>query len=340
LDGRRRGEASSYFPTCNQSGAKKAIAAMKTMFADFNAMTEGGHVSLSTRGSQEDIQRSSAQPGDWVWLSDGELVVGAQIAIDDRYGLVGVPDWDTLVHLDDDDLSYELVSTQLSHLLTKEPHSIEDEPEVFRLLTQLEWVTPSHLENGTPGMLAFRRALSLRQTDKLGLALLEMEEARRECPDNHDLVAVYLELLRRENLPSAVAEAQAFARSPVLPSVILSACINILAAQAEQIPDDQFPSMAERVFGLCQRFDQAPDLASAGDSLIALSHFNRGMVHLRAGRVSQARQAFEMAQRIYPVGPMFDQIARLETYDSHARKVASSVRSIAERWEPSATAAA
>jgi Tetratricopeptide repeat len=313
---------------------------MKTMFADFNAMTEAGHVSLSTRGSQEDIERCGSRPGDWAWLSDGELILGAQIAIDDRYGLVGVPDWDTLVHLDGDDLSYDTVSAQLNHILTREPHSIDDEPEVFQLVTQLEWLMPNHIKNGTPGMLAFRRALSLRQMDKLGLAILEMEEARRECPDNHDLVAVYLELIRREDLPSAVAEAEALSRALVLPAVILSACINILAAQAEQTSDDQFQSMAERVFALCQRFDQAPDLASAGDSLIALSHFNRGMVHLRAGRISQARRAFETAQRIYPVGPMFDQIAQLQTYDQHARKIASRVRAIAERWEPSTTAAA
>jgi hypothetical protein len=313
---------------------------MKTIFADFNATTEAGHVSLSTRGSQEDVDLAGAQPGDWIWLSDGELILGAQIAIDDRYGLVGVPDWDTLVHLDGDDLSYETVSAQLALLLTKEPHSVDDEPEVFRLVTQLECVMPNHVNNGAPGMLAFRRALSLRQMGKLGLALWEMEEARRACPENHDLVAVYLDLLRREDLPSAVAEAESLTEVLELPAVILSACINILAARAEQTPDDEFPLMANQVFGLCERFDRAPDLADAGASLIALSHFNRGMVHLRAGRISQARQAFETAQRIYPVGPMFDQIARLQTYDQNARKVASIVRSIAEQWEPSTIAAA
>ena len=75
---------------------------MKTIFADFNAMTEGGHVSLTTVGSQEDIAHAGLRPGDWAWLSDGELIVGAQLAIDDRHGLVGVADWDTLVHLDDE----------------------------------------------------------------------------------------------------------------------------------------------------------------------------------------------------------------------------------------------
>ena len=75
---------------------------MKTIFADFNAMTEAGHVRLRLRGSQEDIAHAELRPGDWAWLSDGEVIVGAQLAIDDRYGLVGVLDWDTLVHLDDE----------------------------------------------------------------------------------------------------------------------------------------------------------------------------------------------------------------------------------------------
>ena len=75
---------------------------MKTIYADYNATTEAGYVCLTTRGSQEDILRLSLRPGDWVWLSDTEIVVGAQLAIDDRYGLVGVPDWDTLAHLDDE----------------------------------------------------------------------------------------------------------------------------------------------------------------------------------------------------------------------------------------------
>jgi hypothetical protein len=69
---------------------------MKTISADYNAMTEAGHVRLTLPCSQEDILKLGLQTGDWAWLSDSEVMVGAQLAIDDRYGLVGVPDWDTL----------------------------------------------------------------------------------------------------------------------------------------------------------------------------------------------------------------------------------------------------
>ena len=50
----------------------------------------------------QEIERTGARPGDWAWLSDGEVIVGAQLAVGDRNGMVGVPDCDTLVHLDEE----------------------------------------------------------------------------------------------------------------------------------------------------------------------------------------------------------------------------------------------
>jgi len=314
---------------------------MKTIFADYNAATESGDLCLNFKLSQEGIATSQLGLGDWAWLSDSEVIVGAQLAIDDRYGLVGVPDWDTIVHLDDEGADdFDRVRDELNPLVTREPPSMEDEPRIFQLLTQLEYVAPPHIRDASPGMLAFRRALALRNMGKLGLALLEMEDARRARPEDPEIVFVYLDLLRLEDLPSAVAEAESITGSPGVPALVLSACINILATQAEQMPEDQFESIAERVFALGRRFDQAPDRDQAGESLEALSYFNRGMVHLRASRISQARQAFERAQQIYPVGPMLDQIARLQTYDQHAREVARSVREIAARRVPTTTVAA
>jgi len=314
---------------------------MKTIAADFNAMTEAGHVCLTTRGSQEDIAHAGLRPGDWAWLSDGELIVGAQLAIDDRYGLVGVLDWDTLVHLDDEGAGdFNRVRAELNPLLTKEPPSDEDEPRIFQLLTQMEHAAPPNFGDASGGFFHFRRALALRNMRKLRLALLEMTEARRARPDDPQFVFVYLDLLRLEDLPSAVAEAETIAESPRVPALVLTACINILATRAEQMPDDRFESIAERVLALCRRFDQAPDLDQAGLSLKALSYFNRGFVLLRAGRISPARQAFESAQQIYPAGPMLDGVAGLQTYDRHAREVARNVRGIAERWVPTSTVAA
>ena len=154
---------------------------MKTISADFNAMTEAGHVRLTLPCSQEDIVKLGLRPGDWAWLSDTEVMVGAQLAIDDRYGLVGVPDWDTLVHLDDEGADdVDRIKAELTPLLAKEPLSSEDEPRILELLTQLEHASPPHFNGASPEFLAFRRALALRQMGKLGLAC--RDERRSTSP--------------------------------------------------------------------------------------------------------------------------------------------------------------
>jgi hypothetical protein len=61
---------------------------------------------------------------------------------------------------------------------------------------------------------------------------------------------------------------------------------------------------------------------------VALSYFNRGLIFLRGGKISRARQAFENAQRYFPVGPIFDEVTGLQTYDRHARELADRVRAV------------
>ena len=64
---------------------------MKTVFADFNAMTELEYVRLNCKGSQDDLQSAAARVGDWVWLSDGELVVGGNLPPTTATGWSGSP---------------------------------------------------------------------------------------------------------------------------------------------------------------------------------------------------------------------------------------------------------
>ena len=73
---------------------------MKTIYADFNALTADEHISLETQGSRDDMRGLGVEVGDRVWLSDGELVVGSRVVLDPDQGIVGVPEWETLVHLD------------------------------------------------------------------------------------------------------------------------------------------------------------------------------------------------------------------------------------------------
>src|SRR4051812_4404625 len=112
---------------------------MKTIFADYNAITESGDLRLNFPSSQEDLRAAGVQPEDWAWLSDGEVIVGARIVVDPRYGHVGIPDWQTLVHLDDEDAAdFQPLWSKLQTLLRHPGRSAEDEAEVFRLLTIVE----------------------------------------------------------------------------------------------------------------------------------------------------------------------------------------------------------
>jgi hypothetical protein len=73
---------------------------MMTIYADFNALTEDRSICLTTVGSRADIQEHGVRPGDRVMLSDGELQVEALVAEDARYGLVGIPSWETMIDLE------------------------------------------------------------------------------------------------------------------------------------------------------------------------------------------------------------------------------------------------
>ena len=212
---------------------------------------------LATRGSQEDIERSGARPGDWVWLSDSEVIVGAQLAIDDRYGLVGVPDWDTIVHLDEEGAEdFDRVRDELKPLVTKDPPSMEDEPRILQLLTQLEHVHAATSQTTrVPGMLVFRRAARTPQMGKLGLGPAgngggSTRAARR--PGGR--------LLLSRSPP---------ARGPALrgrggrnnhriaelcPPSSCRCASTFFATQAEQTADDQFEPIADRVLALVSSF--------------------------------------------------------------------------------------
>ena len=144
LEPRGGREADSALRACQKPGPEELI--MKYISADFNAMTEAGHVRLTLPCSREDIVGMGLGTGDWAWLSDGELVVGAQLAVDDRYGLVGVPDWDTLVHLDEEDAGdFQSIGAALEPLLAWEPPSEADQSRIFQLLTLFEHVAPRDL---------------------------------------------------------------------------------------------------------------------------------------------------------------------------------------------------
>ena len=301
---------------------------MKTIYADYNAATEAGQICLTTRGSQVDIERTGARPGDWVWLSDREVVVGARLATDDRYGLVGLPDWETLVHLDDEDVrDTETVRSELEHLRQKSRLSHDENRRLLQLLTASELLAPQVEASTLPlGSLSSLRAATLEQLGKPELALIEIEEARRRDSTDPDDDFLFLGLLRRLDLPRARRESEALAANPDAPAVVLAECINVLATHADDLPDDQFGPVADRILAWADRFDRAPGREEVTALTIALLQFNRGMTLLRLGRGDDSREALRLARAVDPIFSEIDEAARLTTYDQGARMLAARAR--------------
>jgi hypothetical protein len=301
---------------------------MNIIFADFNAMTEDDHVCLTTRGSQEDMQRSDVRVGDWVWLGDGELIVGAQVAEDPYWGLIGIPAWNTLVHLDDEGASDPVrLHSEYQGLLQREVSTERDETRIFQLLTQLDHIAGPLTSSELPGSRELKRADALLAMNNPGLALLELEAARLRIGGDPNLELVYLECLRRAAPDRAVLEASRHASSTATPAITLVASINILASRAEELSGVEFETLANLTMHSYEQFERAPGRSDISASLLSLVHFNRGLLLLRLGRHVEARRALELAHLIDPLDPSLDEATQLVAYDQHAREIGSRVRS-------------
>jgi hypothetical protein len=302
---------------------------MTTIFADFNAITDAGQVRLKSRASRDDLQDSGARPGDWTWLSDGELVVGARLAGDEREGILAVPDWGTLVQLDDEsERDPVMLTTELRHLFEKPERGPEDEMRIFRLMMLFERTAPPIWKSGVrPGYFASRRAGSLLLLDRPELALLEIEAARRLDPGHVEDDRLFLEILRRLDLDRATREAEARAAQPDAPASLLAGCVNVLATHADKQPDERFRTISPRILEWAERFEHAPGREYVRAATLAQLQINRGLVLLRSGDVEAARRAFALARATDPIIPEIEQAARLTTYDQCARDLADRVRS-------------
>jgi hypothetical protein len=301
---------------------------MKTIFADFNAMTEADKARLDCRGSREDIQRAGVQPGNWIWLSDGEVLVGARLEVDPYYGLVGVPAWETLVHLDDlVPPDFPQLWSELQDLLRHPGGSTDSELRVFQLLTILEQLAPPEFRAAIPpGYLALRRAGALYFLGHSGMALHEVEVALSDRPDDPDLVYFYLELLLRQNPGRAALEAEAYAERPDVAAPVLAACIDIETARAEQVQDEAFRPIGRQVLQWADQFERAPGRERVRADILASVQFNRGLILLRLGEIGEAQAALRLAHVTEPNQQVYDDASRLGAFDNEARRIAARFR--------------
>ena len=300
---------------------------MRIISADFNAGTETGAICLECQGSQDDMRDQGIGVGDWMWLSDGELVLGAKLAIDDRYGMVGIPRWNTLVHLDDDDTrEVAAVQDQLIPLLSRRDGDPEVETRIFQLLTILEVIAPESVEDRSSGYSVKRRAGALYLLGEYELALLVLKEAPEARLDDPDLGAFYLETLRKVDLDRADAEATLQAVAEGAGAPLLAACINVRSAVADRVSDEDFTGLGRQILDWVARFERAPGRDRVRASLLAQVRFNEGLTLLRLGRSSEAHEAFGRAHAANPIESAIDEALRLEAYGDEARQIASRMR--------------
>jgi tetratricopeptide (TPR) repeat protein len=155
------------------------------------------------------------------------------------------------------------------------------------------------------------------------LARLSIEEALHSLPETPFYVILHLEILRRLDLQLAVAEAERWVAAPATDARILAACLNVLAIQADNLPDDQIDAFRSLFEDAIQRFDRAPGRGAVDVSTLALLLVNCGLLALRSGRIPEARDVFHLARQIDPNDPDVRVFSQVESFDDMARQAAS-----------------
>ncbi len=302
---------------------------MKTVSADFNALTEDGDIRLTCRASRDDLKQMGLKPSDWAWLSDGEVLFGARLERDARWGMVGQLRWDTLVRFDDPDVENPLaIRDQLNRLIPDTKHDHDTEFQIFRLMTVYERrLGPLVVSRLAPGIFPLRRAMALQFMKEPELALIEMEAARQARPNDADLEYFYLEFLRRADPIRAVQEATDLLQTADIPASVLAGCIDIFASEADQFHDDAFARIGSQILRWCDQFERAPGRTRVRPAIAAQLYFNRGITLLRLDRLPDARRALDQAQAANPNEPLIHAAQKLNRYDEEGRLISMQLHS-------------
>ena len=301
---------------------------MRTIPADYNAATTSGALRLGFQDSRQAIQDLGIGPGDWAWLSDGEVLVGARLEQNSDAGLVGVPRWETLVHLDEpQSKDSKQVWNELQRVWQQFGSSRANIEQAFQLLTVFEAVAPPEtLAVIPPGSLAMKRAGALYFLGQMELALIEIEDARRASPGSSYASYLYFEILRHLDLDRATREAEALARNSDAKAATLAACMNVWAAVSDPMSDDEFVPVGRKILGWVDRFERAPGRDQVQAWLLARVQFTRGLVLLRLGHFADAKVALNLALAAAPDESSIREALLLDGFDHRARALGARYR--------------
>ena len=166
-----------------------------------------------------------------------------------------LPDWETLVHLDDEE-SPDLpkLGNALRVLLSQPGRTKDEEWRVFQLLTIVELLAPPEAtSNGRPGYFPFRRAATLLLLGKPELALREIEEGAGSALEMPRAITSSSKSCAGRTCSVPASKPRRLRRCRTSPPALLAECVNILATHADNLPEDQFPPVAERILDWAER---------------------------------------------------------------------------------------
>jgi len=297
---------------------------MKTIDADFNALTDEARVRLGTRGSRQSMASQGVRAGDWVWLTDGDLFAGARVVDDPVEGRVGEPAWETLA---DVSLLPDWPADRLFEEYRRRRDAPGSDPDDIRWqLAMLHRLAQLRSADGcvSLGPIHFDRALCLRALHQDRLALAELDPALRQDPDNSNYQWLWLDLLSRVDLDRALVEARQHANTPGVSAQVLAVCVQILGAfleaQSEAAFRKEFPTLLE----WAERFQAASERDEPPVSARVMVLLYVGLAKLRAGRSEDAVRDFDALLEMTDDSELKDavrQLTRNPCYDDQARQL-------------------
>ena len=301
---------------------------MKIIPVDYNAASVSGSLWLDFADTKRALAAINAQAGDYVWVSDREILVGAQLEVDPEYGLVAVPRWRTVVHLDDYlDVDLPSFLTKLSEVLRRTDRTLDQEAEVFQLSTVFDHIAPPEIKRATqPGYLDFRSAGALRSLGEPQLGLTLLKQALIDRPTDPQFIYAYLNELSQIHPAQAEAESRSRLLDRYTHAVVQAACVNVLSAATERLNDIDFAATGPPLLDEINRFESAPGRDRVPAGVAALVEFNRGLLLLRLGRSAEARAAFDQAHEIDPGEPTIEAARTLRDFGETARTLAERYR--------------
>ena len=289
--------------------------------ADYNAATPDGNLRLNFVDSRRALVDINAKVGDRIWVSDNEVLVGAQLVDEPDYGMVARPNWNTLVHLDDfGPDGFSACWAELHSVMQRSEPGPRDEDRIYQLQTALWLLAPAQYKESVPaGHFPVIHACGLYRIGEPVLALISLEEAGRERPTDANVLYLYLTILHRVARERAEVEVRSLIQRPDLGAKAWAACINIGAIAAEDVSDDRYAAAGPEILDWVDRFDQAPGRSEVAANVLAFVQFTRGMTLLRMGRYDEAHQALDHAYAANPDDPIIAEARHLHTYDQTSK---------------------